>query len=248
MKFLNINKKTHNDMINAIIVDDEPIARRGMKRLVESRPEINLLAAFPNAEEAEEFLKENDVDLIFLDIEMPGANGIEFASRIPEKCMVVFTTAYSEYALDSYNVDALDYLVKPIDPTRFDKAVDKAVSYHALLASASSEEAQPVAEKDFIIVKSNRRYLRIHLSDINFIEGLKDYIVIHLPDKKIITRLTIKSIEETLPSYFLRVNKSYIVNRDKIDSFDNKDVVIGTVEIAIGASWRDDVLDTLLNP
>lgn len=234
--------------MKCIIVDDEPIARRGMKRLVGSRHELELLASLDSAEAAEEFLTENDVDLIFLDIEMPEVSGIEFARRIPRNCLVVFTTAYSEYAIDSYDVEALDYLVKPIDPVRFNRAVDKAISYHALLESASATPDEPaVSVADHIIVKADRRYVKVNLDDIIYVEGLKDYVIIHLSDKRVVTRLTLKGIEEVLPSSkFIRVNKSYIVNRNKIDSFDNNDVFIGTTEISIGTSYRDIVLATLL--
>ena len=234
--------------MKCIIIDDEPIARKGMKRLVDSRNELELLASFGNAETAEEFLEDNDVDLIFLDIEMPEINGIEFASRIPRECLVIFTTAYSEYALDSYEVEAIDYLVKPIDPARFNRAVDKAISYHALLDSASVSAGEPaVGVADHIIVKADRRYVKINLDDIVYIEGLKDYVIIHLPEKRVVTRLTLKGIEEVIPaSGFIRVNKSYIVSRDRIDSFDSNDVFIGDTEISIGASYREAVLSSLL--
>lgn len=238
--------------MKCIIVDDEPIARKGMKRLVGTRHELELLAALDSAEAASEFLDNNDVDLIFLDIEMPGASGLEFARRIPRNCLVVFTTAYSEYAIDSYEVDALDYLIKPIDPVRFNRAVDKAVSYNSLLASAysmaSAVPAEPaVGMADHIIVKADRRYVKINLKDIIYVEGLKDYVIIHLPERNVVTRMTVKGIEEVLPNPdFIRVNKSYIVNRDKIDSFDNNDVFIGETEISIGASYRDAVLAILL--
>lgn len=233
--------------MNCIIVDDEPIARRGMKRLVDSRHELELLASLDSAETAEEFLAENDVDLIFLDIEMPEVSGIEFARRIPRNGLVVFTTAYSEYAIDSYDVEALDYLVKPIDPMRFNRAVDKAISYHALLSTAGVSSEPAVSVADHIIVKADRRYVKVNLSDIIYVEGLKDYVIIHLPDRRVITRMTVKGIEDVLPaSEFIRVSKSYIVSRDKIDSFDNNDVFIGTTEISIGASYRDIVLSTLL--
>lgn len=234
--------------MKCIIIDDEPIARKGMKRLVDSRNELELLASFGNAETAEEFLEDNDVDLIFLDIEMPEIKGIEFAGRIPRKCLVIFTTAYSEYALDSYEVEAIDYLVKPIEPARFNRAVDKAISYHALLDSASVSAGEPaVGVADHIIVKADRRYVKINLDDIVYIEGLKDYVIIHLPEKRVVTRLTLKGIEEVIPaSGFIRVNKSYIVSRDRIDSFDSNDVFIGDTEISIGASYREAVLSSLL--
>ncbi|HAP29251.1 MAG TPA: DNA-binding response regulator, partial [Porphyromonadaceae bacterium] len=151
-------------------------------------------------------------------------------------------------ALDSYEVEAIDYLVKPIDPARFNRAVDKAISYHALLDSASVSAGEPaVGVADHIIVKADRRYVKINLDDIVYIEGLKDYVIIHLPEKRVVTRLTLKGIEEVIPaSGFIRVNKSYIVSRDRIDSFDSNDVFIGDTEISFGASYREAVLSSLL--
>lgn len=232
--------------MRCIIIDDEPIARKGMKRLVESRHELELVGSFDGAESARGFLDSESTDLIFLDIEMPGVNGLEFARSIPRDCMVIFTTAYSEYAIDSYEVEALDYLVKPIDPARFNRAVDKAISYHALLASAAMSEPA-ISTPDHIIVKADRKYVRISLDDILYVEGLKDYVIIHIPDRRVVTRMTVKGIEELLPeSRFIRVNKSYIVSLSRIDSFDSNDVYVGETEISIGASYRDSVLATLL--
>lgn len=231
--------------MRCIIVDDEPIACKGMKRLIDTRHELELTAVFNRASEALEWLKDNSVDLVFLDIEMPGINGIELARRISGRCMVILTTAYSEYALDGFDVEALDYLVKPIDPKRFSKAIDRAVSYKTLVD-------EDVADKDdrdveFIIVRADRKYVRIKLDDILYIEALKDYVIIHQPDRKTITRMTVKSIESILPrSRFMRVNKSYIVNRGRIDAFDNNDISVGGMEISIGMPYREAVLDSLL--
>ncbi len=221
------------------------MARKGMKRLVETRQELELTAMFDSAIKAAEWLQENNTDLIFLDIEMPKLNGIEFAKHIPGKSMVIFTTAYSDYALDGFELDALDYLVKPIDPERFNKAVDRALSYKKLIESA--ENGNESSDLEFIIVKADRKYVRIRVQYILYIEGLKDYVIIHLLDKKVVTRMTVKAMEDTLPKHsFLRVNKSYIVNKEKIDSFDNNDVFIGTTEISIGLSYRETVLNALL--
>ncbi len=232
--------------MKCIIVDDEPIARKGIKRLVDQISQLELLETFNNAASAAEFMRNTTVDLIFLDIQMPGVNGIEFARTIPRHTLVIFTTAYSEYALDSYEVDAVDYLVKPIDPAKFRKAVDKAITYHSLLLDEEEKSVENV-ENDCIFVKSDRRFFKIHLKDILFVEGLKDYVIIQLQDQRIITRLTVKGIYEMLPqSMFLRINRSYIVNKNKIDSFDNNDVFIGKHEIAIGNSYRDEFFEVLM--
>lgn len=232
--------------MKVIIIDDEPIARRGMRRLIDRHPELTLIAEFDSASKAKEWLVDNDTDLIFLDIEMPGMNGIEFARQIPESNMVIFTTAYSEYAVDGFELDALDYLVKPIDPVRFEKAIQRAASYKALIDKAERGDVE--TDMEYIIVKADRKYVRVKLEEILYIEGLKDYMIIHLPQRKVVTRMTIKAMEEQLPkSRFIRVNKSYIVNRDKIDSFDNNDINIGSMEISIGLSYRESVLAKLLS-
>ena len=231
--------------MNCIIIDDEPMARKGMKRLVDTRPGLEVSGLFDSAVKAAKWLGENSVDLIFLDIEMPGLNGIDFARDIPEKCMVIFTTAYSEYALDGFEVDALDYLVKPIDPARFDKAVDRAVAYKTMLDEARN--ANDSSDMDFIIVKADRKFVRIKVDDIMYVEALKDYVIINLQDKRVITRMTMKAMEEMLPARrFLRVNKSNIANIGKIDSFDNNDIFIGSAEISIGLPYRDNVIGSLL--
>ncbi len=231
--------------MKCIIIDDEPIARKGMKRLVDTHPELDLQEMFDNAENAASWLKQNTTDLIFLDIEMPGMNGIEFAKQLLPEHLVVFTTAYSEYALDSYEVEAIDYLVKPIRKERFEKAVERALTYKKLVSA--SEDNSVASDMEFIIVKSERKYVRIKLDDIIYIEGLKDYVIIHLSSKKVVTRMIVKSMEEMLPKrQFIRISKSYIINKDKIEAFDNKDITIGNTELAIGANYREDVLSQLL--
>ncbi len=237
--------------MNCIIVDDEPIARKGIQKLVEKIPELELLDSFNSAEAAALFLMNHSVELIFLDIQMPGINGIEFARSIPKQTLIIFTTAYSEYALDSYEVEAIDYLVKPIQTDRFQKAVDKAISYHTLLTTEEKKSVETGVENienDFIFVKSDRRYFKVSLKDILFVEGLKDYVIIQLEDQRIITRMTLKTMEEILPGkLFLRINRSYIVNVNRIDSFDNNDIFIKKYEIGIGNMYRDIFFEEYVN-
>ena len=226
--------------MKCIIVDDEPIAREGIKLLVQEIPQLELLKSFNNAEDASVFINDITVDLIFLDINMPGTNGIEFAHNIPKQTLIIFTTAYSQYALDSYEVDAIDYLVKPIDPVKFRKAVNKAIVYHSLLINEEKKRVHSI-EDEYIFVKSDRKYFKVNLEDILFIEGLKDYAIIQMESQRIITRMTLKAISELLPAnIFFRINKSYIVNKKHIDCFDNNDVFIKTYEIAIGNTYREE--------
>lgn len=233
--------------MRCLIVDDEPIARRGMVKLVGSRSELSVAGVVGNADEALAFLGENSVDLVFLDIEMPGLSGMELARRLPDRCQVVFTTAYSDYACESYDVDATDYLMKPIDPERFNHAVDKALTFAGMMAAAEAPEPPAASASDEVLtVKSDRRYVRLRVDEITFVEGLKDYLIIHTGERRIVTRMTVKSLEEALPPQFLRVGKSYIVNRDKIDSFDNNDLYIGSSVVHIGVSYKHEVLKILL--
>ena len=232
--------------MKCIIVDDEPIARKGVKKLVEEIPALELLDSFNSAKAAAVFMEENPVDLVFLDIQMPGASGIEFAWSIPKTTLVIFITAFTEYALDSYEVDAVGYLVKPVEPAKFRKAVEKALAYHSLLMDEEKKAVENVGD-EYIFVKSDRRYFKVNLKDILFIEGLKDYVVIQLEGKRIITRMSLKSIQELLPqSAFLRINRSYVINREQIDSFDNNDVFIKSYEIAIGNSFRETFFEELM--
>ena len=225
--------------MNCIIVDDEPLAREAIELLVKDISGLTLTSIFNNAASAAKFMNEHPVDLLFLDIQMPGITGIEFARTIPKKTLIIFTTAYTEYALDSYEVDAIDYLIKPVDPERFKRAVEKAFSYHSLLSQEEKENIEPIAD-EYFFVKSDRKYFKVNFEDILFVEGLKDYVILQLSEQRIITRMNLKAIYDVLPkSLFLRVNKSYIVNTAQIEAFDNNDIFIKNYEIAIGNSYRD---------
>lgn len=229
--------------MKCIIVDDEPIARKGIRSLVARVPELELLEMFNNASSAADYLTNHPVELIFLDIQMPGVTGIEFAHDVPKTTLIIFTTAYTEFALDSYEVDAVDYLVKPIEFERFRKAVDKALNYYSLLTNGEKEDIEQV-EDDYLFVKSERRYFKVNFEDILFIEGLKDYVILQLTDQRVITKMSLKAIHEQLPRHtFFRINKSYIVNTLHINSFDNNDVFIRMHEIAIGNSYREEFFD-----
>ena len=186
--------------MNCIIVDDEPLAREAMKLLIEESNNLQLIGSFNSVSTASDFMEQHVTDLVFLDIQMPGITGIEFARTISKKTLVIFTTAYTEYALDSYEVDAIDYLIKPVEAERFQKAVDKALSYHSLLLKKEKEAIETVVTADYFFVKAERRYFKVNFSDILFIEGLKDYVIIQLSDQRIITRMSLKAIFDLLPN------------------------------------------------
>jgi len=230
--------------MKCIIVDDEPLARNAIQRHIASITGLNLAGQFSSTANVGLFLKENEIDLIFLDIEMPGVNGIDFAKTIPPNTLVIFTTAYPQYALDSYEVDAVDYLVKPIESERFRKAVNKAFLYHALLKNNIQENIENI-EAEYIFVKSEKRFSKVYFRDILFVEGLKDYVIIQTGGHRIITRMYLKIIQEHLPNYFFRVNKSYIVNIEKIEYYDNNDLFIDSYEIGIGNTYRESLFKIL---
>ncbi|WP_343704229.1 LytTR family DNA-binding domain-containing protein [Chitinophaga sp.] len=230
--------------MNCIIVDDEPLAREAIEMLVDQTDNLNLTGSFNSPEAAKSFMESNAVELIFLDIQMPGVNGIEFARTIPKETFVIFTTAYSEFATDSYEVDAIDYLIKPVKLERFQKAVEKAHTYSRLLkAGYANNNIEQVAD-DFFFVKADRRIFKISFNNILFIQGLKDYVVMHCENQKVITAMNIKTIYDQLPKdMFVRVSKSYVINVKHIDSVDNNTVYMGTNEIPVGSIYRDFFFD-----
>ncbi len=230
--------------MKCIIIDDEPLAREGIQLLVENTRGLFLEESFNNALSARDFLSNTKIDLIFLDINMPGMNGIEFAKSLPEKTLLIFITAYAEYALQGYELDAIDYLVKPLHAERFQKAIDKAFSYHKLLVTENNKGDIESITTDYIFIKSERKYFKIIFNDILFIEGLKDYVVIHTAGQKIITAMNIKTIHGQLPAQiFARISKSYIVNIHHISSFDNNSLLINNHEITIGNNYRNHFFD-----
>lgn len=228
--------------MKCIIVDDEPLAREGMLRHLQDRADLSIIGTFNSAKKAGDFMAHNPVDLIFLDIEMRGLSGLEFAASIPEHTLVIFTTAYPEYALDSYEVEAVDYLVKPVTQQKLERAINKALSYHKLLKKLETISSTAI---DYIIIRADRRYQKILLKHILYIEGLKDYVVIHLEDnKKIITAMNLKTIHSHLgTNFFARVNKSFLVNVNHIDSFDNHTVCIKDLEVRVGDIYRKEFLE-----
>ncbi|RZJ73091.1 LytTR family DNA-binding domain-containing protein [Flavobacterium sp.] len=233
--------------MNCIIVDDEPLAREGMLLLLGEIGGLSVVGSFSGAKKASDFIKDNAVDLIFLDIQMPGTNGLEFAATIPSDTLVIFTTAFSQYALESYEVEAVDYIVKPILKERLEKAVRKAKIYHELLGEKESRTTVESASEDFILVKSDRKFHKIAFDDIQFIEGLKDYVVVHCASGKLITAMNLRTISKLLPAKkFVRVSKSYLVNTKHITAFDNHSLNIGTVEIPLGEVYRKEFLNLYL--
>ncbi len=227
--------------MNCIIVDDEPLAREEMQAMLQEIDKVEILGKFPNAATAIDFLKDHEVDLIFLDIQMPMVTGLEFATQLPKQSLVIFTTAYPQYALKSYELDAIDYLLKPIDKGRLEKAVSKASTYRKMLIEDTSKNTIEANTDDFLLIKSERRFYKINFTDIKFIEGLKDYVVIYTRNQKLITAMNLKTVHQKIPQHvFLRVSKSYLVNKDYIESFDHHNIYVGESEIPLGDVYKHD--------
>jgi two-component system LytT family response regulator len=230
--------------MKCIAVDDEPLALELMETYIVQVPGLELLATFTDAISAWGFLKKNQVDLVFLDIQMPDINGIQLAKSLDRKNpMVIFTTAYGKYAVEGFNVEAVDYLLKPFEFSRFMVAVNKAKEQ-----KARKETALVVEDEQAIFVKSDYQNIRIPIRDIQFIEGFDDYIRIHVDTgKSIYTLMSLKNMLEKLPSAdFLRVHRSYIVPVKRIKRIHNQQVQLGDKEIPIAKSYVDAVR-TFLN-
>jgi len=230
--------------MNCIIIDDEPLAREGLLLVLQSIPSISIVGSFNSARKANAFMQENPVNLIFLDIQMPDVNGLEFAASLPKETLVIFTTAYSKYALDSYQVDAIDYLVKPVMKDKLERAVSKALVYHGLLNKPGTTES---IETDFMLIKAERRHHKIFFKDILYIEGLKDYVLIYTEESKIVTAMNLKTIQKHLDANsFARVSKSFLVNINHINSFDRHTIYIKQAEIPIGEMFKKPFLEMYL--
>lgn len=228
-------------MIKCIIVDDEPLAREGMRMNVEELENLELVGEFGNATDASKFLLKNKVDLMFLDVEMPGTNGLDFLKSLTNPPMVILTTAYPQYAVEAYELDVVDYLVKPIKFERFVRSIAKAEEVMKLSEAPSVLDA---VEDNFIFIKSERKYVKIKFDELLFIEGLKDYVIIHATHGKYMTAMNVKTIYNKLPeSIFFRVSKSYIVNVNHIDDIDGAYINIKGNQVPIGRSYRDTFVD-----
>jgi len=232
---------THMDKLSIkyIVIEDEPLARRGLVKLLNEFDFLDCQGMYSNTEDARLMLTQQNLDLIFLDIHLPEESGLDFAKIVPPSIQIIFTTAYANYALESYELNTLDYLLKPIAEDRLKKALDKVVHYF----QNRSKEKEVATPKDHIFVKADRKLYRLELNEIQYIEAMKDYVMIHTPDRKLMVAMNIKTIFNQLPSVdFVRVNKSFVVNLNNIESVDNHWVTVASVEIPLGASFKEDLL------
>lgn len=226
-------------ILNCWIVDDEPLALSLLESYVRKTSFLRLTGKYSNALTAMKSIAEEKVDLIFLDIQMPEVNGMEFARTISSRTRIIFTTAFSEYAVEGYRVSALDYLLKPFSFTDFLTAARKALSWFEM--TETKQVAEPVQEKRAIFVKSEYKLIQIMYDEILYIEGLKDYVKIFTESepRPILSLMSLKSLEEELPSdRFMRVHRSYIIQRGKISSINKNRIVIGKKQIPVGETYR----------
>jgi two-component system LytT family response regulator len=232
-------------MIRCLIVDDEPLALHILEDYISKIPFLQLIKATTNPIEALTLVQEKQADLVFLDVQMPELTGIQFLRIANGKAKVILTTAYPQYALEGYELDVIDYLLKPIAFDRFFKSVQKA---QAILQPAAQPAQPDVAQQkqqdflsDFIFVKTEHKIQKVYLNDILFIEGLKDYISIFTAAERIITLQNMKKMEDALPAkHFIRVHKSYIVSINKIDSIERSRIFIGDKVIPVGDTYREE--------
>ncbi|MDC1237680.1 LytTR family DNA-binding domain-containing protein [Polaribacter sp.] len=231
--------------INCVIVDDEPVARNVLETFVAKIPNLELVKSCKNAMEAFEVANQQKIDIFFLDINMPDISGLSLAKSINQKAKIIFTTAYREYAVDGFNLKAVDYLLKPISFDRFLQSIHKYFEGVSFIDSEIKIE-KSVLKNDFIFVRSDRKMIKINFDEIQYVESLSDYIKIHSVDKTITTRETISNIETKLPAKnFLRIHRSYIVNLKKMNSYTNEFVEIGKNAIPISRTYKENVLKKL---
>jgi two-component system, LytTR family, response regulator len=228
-------------MLRCIAIDDEELALELLEDNIKKVPYLQLVATCSNPLEAMKVMQEQPVDLVFLDIQMPGLTGLQFIQSQPaQQCMFILITAYEKYALESYNLNVVDYLVKPVELDRFIKACNKAYKLHEL--QSKSKTAEEAAPPDFFFVNVEYSLVKVQFSDIAWIEGLKDYLKIHLKGtaKPIVTRMSMKSMEDQLPaSQFVRIHKSYIVSIAAITSIRKSSVFLNDMELPLGENYRD---------
>jgi DNA-binding LytR/AlgR family response regulator len=227
-------------MTRCLVVDDEPMARDILRRYIEKVPTLQLTGECSNAIDALVFLQNNNIDLIFLDIRMPELLGTEFVQSLQHPPKIIFTTAFKEYALDGFELDAVDYLLKPVRFERFLRAVNKAFPKKGAEQPDSNGESSRKTGSDFIYLRVDRKLVKILLTDLLYIESARDYVKVFTKDKNYITRQTISSIEAMLSgSEFIRIHRSYIISVSKIKSFTSEMVEIGNSELPIGKYYRN---------
>lgn len=232
-----------NIKIKSIIVEDEPLARSGLENYVKEVDFLMLIASCENAVDANNLLAKHHPDLMFLDIQMPRLTGIDFLKSLSHPPMVIITTAYPNYALQGFELDVVDYLVKPYPFDRFLKAVNKARDIYSL-KTQSAESI--IHNSDYFFVKTDKKLEKVVFSELLFVEAMENYVIMHTHSGKVITMMTMKTMEDKLPENdFLRVHKSFIVNRNHIHSIEGNELVVGQTKIPISRNNKNQVIERL---
>jgi DNA-binding LytR/AlgR family response regulator len=227
-------------MINCIVVDDEPIAREGLKEYISQVDYLHLVADCKSGAEASGLLQKDNIDLVFLDIQMPNLTGIEFVKALAEPPLIIFTTAYPQYALEGFELNVIDYLLKPISFARFLKSVEKAQSY------LKTKGNNVNITNEFFFIKCNGKIEKIFIADVIYIEAMANYVVIHTQQKKYITYITFSGICRRLPdNLFMRIHKSYMVAVSAIKTIDGDEVVTSTVRLPFSKSYKEKVMNKI---
>ncbi len=236
---------TKNLTLSCLVVDDEPVARKGIAGYVEQTPFLKLAGTCKGALEANDFLRNNPIDLLFLDIQMPGLTGTDFMRSLENPPAVIFTTAYREYAIEGFELNALDYLVKPISFQRFLKSANKALSHFEM----HRRPASPTEEKelDHFFIKSDGQYIKIMLDDVLYFESEKDYVFIYTKKKRYLNLISLKQLEKELPSdRFIRVHRSFIVAIEKVELMEGHKLIIQGKEIPVSRSSQEMIYNRLI--
>lgn len=231
-----------NELMKVLIIDDEFPARKLLSDYVSKIPNLQLVDVCEDAMSAIVAIQQQPVDLILSDIQMPELSGLDLIRSLNDKPMVIFTTAYSEYAIDSYELEAIDYLLKPISFPRFTQAINKAVERFKM----KRQMQQPKSEKDFFMVKADYKLYKIEYSDLLYVEGQSEYVTFHLKDKKVTAYYSLKKLEEELPqNEFVRIHKSYIVAISQIEAIEGNMVSVAGQKLAIGKNYKDALMERL---
>ena len=228
-------------MIKAIAIDDEPLALVVIQAFCNKVDYIDLVKTFTEPSEALKYLRKYPVDLLFLDVRMPAMSGLDFYKAVAQNTMVIFTTAYTEYAVEGFNLSAVDYLLKPFEFSRFQQAVEKARDYHSSLYKNDQ------ATEQHLFLRIDYSLVKVAISDIIYIEGLDNYLKIHIRNgKPLVVRMSMKAIIEKLPEHqFMRVHRSFIINKNDIVSYRNKNLQIGDMQIPVGTNYEDAVAEMM---
>ncbi|WP_346853955.1 LytTR family DNA-binding domain-containing protein [uncultured Draconibacterium sp.] len=234
--------------INCLVIDDERLAREYLKNYISKIPELELLGDFNSPLKATELIKKGEVDLLFIDIQMPDITGIEFVKSLTYKPEIIFTTAYQEYALEGFNLSAIDYLLKPFSFERFFQAVIKVIDK---LGDKSEKNIQPQLPEDvqttytesYLSIRADRKFYKINFDDIKYIEGQKAYVTFHTQKKRITALASLKELEESLPKkQFIRIHKSYIVSIKEILSLEGNIIEVDDIKLPVGKLYKEDVM------